>query len=163
MAKFHLRTEQILQGQFAFKPLNVALVFQVNCPGCFIYALPLAARLHEQYSENLNVLAISTAFEDFDLNTVDNTQKLLDTGEMVGATKAHFRPSQVEVYPTKLKFPVAFDVETFHLNRLAGTPSWVVFDEECHILANWFGHQPEAYIESVIATIIENTHDCRVA
>ncbi len=163
MTKFTLRTERILQGQFALRPLNVALIFQVNCPGCFIYALPLAVKLHEKYGEHINVFGISTAFEDFDLNTVENTQKLLDTGEMVGATQAYFRTSEMERYPAKLDFPVAFDTDTFYLNRLAGTPSWVVFDEEFNILANWFGHQPEAYVESVIATIIENAQGCDVA
>ena len=80
-----------LQGDFQVKDLNLLLAFQVNCPGCFIYALPLAEKLHHQYGDRLNVLGLSTAFEDFDLNTADYTQCLLETGEVVGATKLYFQ------------------------------------------------------------------------
>ena len=50
MSKFQIKTDQVLQGDFKVKSLNLLLAFQVNCPGCFIYALPLAENLHQKYA-----------------------------------------------------------------------------------------------------------------
>ncbi len=94
---------------------NVVLVevFQVNCPGCFLYALPQAVDLHERYSnDGLVVLGIATAFEDFDLNTLDNLRKLVNHGEVVGET--FHTLSQHGVLedwrlPYRIPFPLAMD------------------------------------------------------
>jgi hypothetical protein len=60
-------------------------VIQVNCPGCFIHALPETIRLHETYKpQGLKVFAIVTAFEHFEHNTLNNLQRLLSTGELQG-------------------------------------------------------------------------------
>ena len=60
-------------------------VIQVNCPGCFVHALPEAIRLHECYgSQGLRVFSIATAFEHFEHNTLNNLQRLLETGEVQG-------------------------------------------------------------------------------
>ena len=150
MTKFRLRTEQILQGDFTLQSLNLILIFQVNCPGCFIYALPLAAKLHERHCDRINILGLSTAFEDFELNTAENTQKLLQSGEMVGVTRQYFQQKQIERYPTPLEFAIAFDRETFRINSLPGTPSWVAFDQECNELVSWFGHKSEKEVESIL-------------
>lgn len=62
-------------------------VFQVNCPGCFIYSLPRAIDLHERYyQQGLVVIGLATAFEDYDKNTLENLQKLVTTGEVIGET-----------------------------------------------------------------------------
>lgn len=62
-------------------------VFQVNCPGCFIYSLPRAIDLHERYhQQGLVVIGLATAFEDYDKNTLENLQKLITTGEVIGET-----------------------------------------------------------------------------
>jgi thiol-disulfide isomerase/thioredoxin len=62
-------------------------VFQVNCPGCFIYSLPKAIQLHEQYHDKgLVVIGLATAFEDYDKNTLENLKKLVTTGEVIGET-----------------------------------------------------------------------------
>jgi len=48
---------------------NVVLVevFQVNCPGCFLYGIPQAIDIYQKYSkEGLTVVGVATAFEDFD-------------------------------------------------------------------------------------------------
>ncbi|MEM9213790.1 MAG: hypothetical protein AAGD25_05535 [Cyanobacteria bacterium P01_F01_bin.150] len=150
MTKFYLQTEQVLQGNFSIQALNLVLIFQVNCPGCFIYALPLAANLHEKYGNRINILGLSTAFEDFDLNTIANTEKLLQSGEMIGLTRQYFQQKHIEKYPIPLKFAIAFDHETFCLNSLPGTPTWVVFDGEYNILASWFGHKSEEEVENIL-------------
>ena len=60
-------------------------VIQVNCPGCFVHALPEAIRLHETYrSQGLKVFAIATAFEHFEHNTLNNLQRLLQQGKLIG-------------------------------------------------------------------------------
>ena len=60
-------------------------VIQVNCPGCFVHALPEAIRLHETYaSQGLKIFAIATAFEHFENNTLNNLQRLLHDGELQG-------------------------------------------------------------------------------
>ncbi|MEK6735302.1 MAG: TlpA family protein disulfide reductase [Pseudomonadota bacterium] len=62
-------------------------VFQVNCPGCFLYALPRAIELHEKYHrKGLIVIGLATAFEDYDKNTLENLRKLVQTGEVIGQT-----------------------------------------------------------------------------
>ncbi len=57
--------------------MRLVLAIQVNCPGCFALAVPLAAKLQEM----LPVVVVSTAFEDFELNTLENTERLLATGK----------------------------------------------------------------------------------
>ena len=62
-------------------------VFQVNCPGCFLYSLPQAIELHRKYSDKgLSVLGVATAFEDFDKNNLKNLIRLAENGEVVGET-----------------------------------------------------------------------------
>ncbi|MGB0909158.1 MAG: TlpA family protein disulfide reductase [Nitrospirales bacterium] len=63
-------------------------VFQVNCPGCFLYALPKAIQLHEQYQDKgLIIIGVATAFEDYDKNTIKHLQQLVQTGEVIGETR----------------------------------------------------------------------------
>lgn len=60
-------------------------MIQVNCPGCFVHALPEVIRLHEKYAtQGLKVFAIATAFEHFEQNTLENLQRLLQHGELIG-------------------------------------------------------------------------------
>lgn len=60
-------------------------VIQVNCPGCFIHALPEVIRLYETYkSQGLKVFAIATAFEHFEHNTLNKLQRLLQEGRLFG-------------------------------------------------------------------------------
>ena len=45
-------------------------VFQVNCPGCFMYGIPEAINIYNKYKdEGVRVLGVATAFEDFDKNS----------------------------------------------------------------------------------------------
>lgn len=108
--KFDLKFSQVLQGDFQIEDLNLLLVFQVNCPGCFAYALPLAIRLHEEFRpRGLNVLGMSTAFEDFELNTVGNTLRLLESGHIVGETRKVLEHAGYKTFPLQIPFDVAFD------------------------------------------------------
>lgn len=88
-------------------------VIQVNCPGCFVHALPEAIRLHETYAaQGLNVFAIATAFEHYEHNTLNNLQRLLQHGELIGEPlfqlgKADFLNNRK--LPYAIPFSVAMD------------------------------------------------------
>ena len=88
-------------------------VFQVNCPGCFLYGIPEAINLYKKYqSEGVTVLGIATAFEDFDKNTLENLELLLKTGEVIGDTKeglSQYGKLDGNKLPYKIPFPVAMD------------------------------------------------------
>jgi len=93
----------------------VVEVFQVNCPGCFMYGLPEAIDLYEKYHDKgVTVLGMATAFEDYDKNTLENLQKLLTTGDVIGEThKALSQYGQLKnggKLPYKIPFPVAMDM-----------------------------------------------------
>ena len=85
----------------------VVEVFQVNCPGCFMYGIPQSIEIYNKYkSEGVSVLGIATAFEDFDKNTLENLHLLLETGEVIGETK---KMLQADKIPYKIPYPVAMD------------------------------------------------------
>ena len=96
---------------------NVILVevFQVNCPGCFMYGIPQAIEIYQKYrKEGVTVLGLATAFEDFDKNTIDNLELLLTKGEVIGETlKMLGQYDQLidgKKLPYKIPFPVAMDL-----------------------------------------------------
>jgi hypothetical protein len=88
-------------------------VFQVNCPGCFLYALPQAVDLYHRYSDHgLTVLGIATAFEDFDKNNLENLTHLIKDGQVVGETlRALSQQGKLMAgrLPFRIPFPVALD------------------------------------------------------
>ena len=94
---------------------NVKLVevFQVNCPGCFIYGIPEAINIYNKYkSEGLTVLGLATAFEDYDKNTLENLELLLSTGEVIGDTKqglSQYNQLNDGKLQYKIPYPVAMD------------------------------------------------------
>jgi len=91
----------------------VVEVFQVNCPGCFMYGIPEAIELYNKYhAEGVTVLGVATAFEDFDKNTLENLELLLKTGEVIGDTKqglSQYGKLEDGKLPYKIPFPVGMD------------------------------------------------------
>ncbi|MCQ8102555.1 TlpA family protein disulfide reductase [Methylomonas sp. SURF-2] len=110
-------SEWLQGGEFTLDGLlgRVVLleVFQVNCPGCFIYSLPLAIDLHERLADQgLAVLGLATAFEDFDKNTRQNLAALLQSGQLTGETfKALSARGQLPNgrWERRIPFPVGMD------------------------------------------------------
>ena len=89
-------------------------IFQVNCPGCFLYSLPQAIDLHQKYAQHgLSVLGVATAFEDFDKNTLENLTRLAENGEVIGETlrllSQHNELSAEGRLPYRIPFPLAMD------------------------------------------------------
>lgn len=96
---------------------NVVLVevFQVNCPGCFLYGIPEAIDIYKKYKDKgLTVLGVATAFEDFDKNNLANLEKLVTSGEVIGETyKALAQYGQLRdsnKLPYKIPFSVGMDL-----------------------------------------------------
>ncbi|MBL6985803.1 MAG: redoxin domain-containing protein [Methylobacter sp.] len=100
----------------------LVVVFQVNCPGCFLYALPQALELHRKYSEHgLTVLGLATAFEDFDKNNLDNLSRLAEHGEVVGETlRVLGQQGKLNAgrLPYRIPFPLAMDKITRQRNEV---------------------------------------------
>lgn len=115
----NLKVSEWVQG----KPTNIdkeinnvilVEVFQVNCPGCFIYGIPDAIEIYRKYNKrNVTVLGIATAFEDFDKNTLENLKLLLFTGEVIGETRnalsQYGQLIEGNKLPYKIPFPIAMD------------------------------------------------------
>ncbi len=109
MKKLELHFDNQLQGEFELKKLNLLLVFQVNCPGCFSYALPFYNKLYNEFNSEISFLALSTVFEDFDKNTLENTKELIERGTLVGETKKFMKDQGFDKLPYSLDFPIAMD------------------------------------------------------
>ncbi len=89
-------------------------VFQVNCPGCFLYGIPQANSLYEKFKDkNVKVLGVATAFEDYDKNTLKNLELLVSENQVIGETfktlKQHGKLVDENKLYYKISFPVAFD------------------------------------------------------
>jgi peroxiredoxin len=97
-----------------FGNIVVIEVFQVNCPGCFLYGLPQAISLYEKYKDkDVKVIGIATAFEDYDKNTTENLKLLLTEGKVIGETfkalRQHGKLVNSDRLYYKIPFPVAMD------------------------------------------------------
>ena len=88
-------------------------VFQLNCPGCFLYSLSQAVDLYRRYfDQGLSVLGVATAFEDFDKNNLDNLIRLIENGDVVGETQRMLGQQGKLIdgrLPYRIPFPVAMD------------------------------------------------------
>ena len=204
MSKFHLNTQRLVQGELTIKKVNLVFVFQVNCPGCFIYGIPIVNNLYQSFHDKVGIIGVATAFEDFEFNNEANLKLLLENGTLVGETKKYYDTNyDVTTYSEKLNFPVAFDSiihseefinsnkielmcnaipnfthfseiekeilvtkikahysqisvipETFTLNQLRGTPSFIIFDDNYSILGSYFGHQNEGILKTQLEKLL---------
>lgn len=88
-------------------------VFQVNCPGCFLYGIPEAINVYNRFREDgVRVLGVATAFEDFDKNTPENLRALAEQGTVIGETErslAQYGRSGDGTLPYKIPFPLGMD------------------------------------------------------
>jgi thiol-disulfide isomerase/thioredoxin len=92
-------------------------VFQVNCPGCFLYALPQAVDLYQRYKDQgLTVLGVATAFEDFDKNNLENLIHLIKDGRVIGETQ-RMLSQQGKLIADRLSFRIPFPVAMDNLQK----------------------------------------------
>ncbi len=89
----------------------VVEVFQVNCPGCFIYGIPEAIDTYQKYKNNgVEVLGLATAFEDFDKNTLENLKLLLQESKVMGETLTTLSYQNKLLNEGKLSYNIPFPV-----------------------------------------------------
>lgn len=125
-------------------------VFQVNCPGCFLYGIPEMIDIYAKYAgEGVRVLGLATAFEDFDKNTLENLRLLLQTGEVIGDTlsgMAQYGQLDGNRLRYKIPFPVAMD----KLTRVDGEPSREQVMALIYGQIPEFDSQPEGHKSQII-------------
>lgn len=129
-------------------------VFQVNCPGCFMHAIPEAIDIYNKYREDgVRVLGIATAFEDFDKNTLDNLRILADTGEVIGETKSalsmYGQLQEGNKLPYKIPFPLGMD----NLTKTSGEISQEKIMQFIYPQIPEFDSQPEEYKKQIIQRV----------
>lgn len=111
MQKLHLKYQPVYNGTFELKKVNLLFTFQVNCPGCFSYGFPLVSQLKQTFKDDVGYLGLSTAFEDFELNTMENTLALASSGIVVGETAKMLSSQGLSTYPQSISFPITMDAE----------------------------------------------------
>jgi len=129
-------------------------VFQVNCPGCFMYGIPEAINIYNKYKdEGVRVIGIATAFEDFDKNTLDNLKMLAETGEVIGETK-----SALEMYGqlqqgNKIKYKIPFPLAMDKLTKTTGEISQEKILQFIYPQIPDFDSQPQEYKDQIIQRV----------
>ena len=129
-------------------------VFQVNCPGCFMHAIPEAINIYNKYKdEGVRVLGIATAFEDFDKNTLENLKMLAETGEVIGETKnalsMYGKLQEGNKLPYKIPFPLGMD----NLTKTAGEINQEKIMQFIYPQIPEFDSQPEDYKNQIIQRV----------
>ena len=128
-------------------------VFQVNCPGCFMHAIPEAIQIYNKYKdEGVRVLGLATAFEDFDKNTLDNLKMLAETGEVIGETKGALSMSG-QLQDGKLSYKIPFPLGMDNLTKTTGDISQEKIMEFIYPQIPEFDTQPEDYRNQIIQRV----------
>jgi len=129
-------------------------VFQVNCPGCFMHAIPEAIEIYNKYKdEGVRVLGIATAFEDFDKNTLENLKMLVETGEVIGETKKALSQYGQLQEGNKLSFKIPFPLGMDNLTKVNGEISHDQIMKFIYPQIPEFDSQPEDYRNQIIQRV----------
>ena len=133
--------------------LVVVEVFQVNCPGCFLYGIPETINVYNKYhDEGVTVLAVATAFEDFDKNTLENLEMLLKTGEVIGETKKALS-QHGKIDDSKLPYKIPFPVGMDSLIKETGDVDQTRILDFIHSQIPDFDSQPQDYKDQIIQRV----------
>jgi len=129
-------------------------VFQVNCPGCFMSAIPDAIKIYKKYKdEGVRVLGLATAFEDFDKNNLDNLKMLVDTGEVVGETKSALAQYGQLQEGNRLSFKIPFPLGMDNLTKSADEITQEKILEFIYPQIPDFDSNPEEYRNQIIQRV----------
>ncbi len=129
-------------------------VFQVNCPGCFMNAIPEAIKIYNKYKdEGVRVLGIATAFEDFDKNTLENLKMLSETGEVVGETKKALSMQGQLQEDNKLPFKIPFPLGMDKLTKVNGDVDQDQIMKYIYAQLPEFDTQPKDYQNQIIQRV----------
>jgi hypothetical protein len=128
----------------------VVCVFQIECPGSKKYGLPQAMRLAHAFSEDeVTVLGLHMAFENFDKQSIDKVEAFLNDNE--------------------IDIPVAYDKpngtglpQTMQDYELQGTPAILMFDRQGRLRRHYLGAVDDLRIGAeVMALAIEDVNSPR--
>lgn len=163
-----LQIETWVQGE----PCNISThlgkvilveVFQVNCPGCFVHALPEAIRLHHLFNDNnFVVLGLATAFEDFDKNTLDNLNRLIKTGEMTGDPLTQLQNTGYlndNILDYQLPFAVAMDKLEKNNMTLSKENTLNFIHRQIPDFASWSNEKKQPIYEKAHIYLAEKTYN----
>ena len=129
-------------------------VFQVNCPGCFMNAIPEAIEIYNKYKdEGVRVIGLATAFEDFDKNTLDNLKMLAETGKVIGETQGALAMNGQLQEGNKLPYKIPFPLGMDNLSKATGEISQEKIMEFIHPQIPEFDSQPEDYKNQIIQKV----------
>ncbi len=129
-------------------------VFQVNCPGCFMNAIPEAINIYNKYKDKgVKVLGIATAFEDFEKNTLENLKMLAETGEVIGDTKNALSMYGKLKDGNKLQYKIPFPLGMDNLTKNAGEVNKKEIMQFIHAQIPEFDSQSEDYRNSIIQRV----------
>ena len=133
-------------------------VFQVNCPGCFMHAIPEAIKIYNKYGgDGVRVLGLATAFEDFDKNTLENLRLLAETGRVIGETRAalstYNQLKDGDTLPYKIPFPLGMDMLTKASATADGEIGRQKIMQYIYPQIPEFDSQPEEYREQIIRRV----------
>ena len=131
-------------------------VFQVNCPGCFMNAIPEAIEIYNKYKDDgVRVLGLATAFEDFDKNTLENLKMLAETGEVVGETKEALKMYGKLKDGNKLSYKIPFPLGMDNLVKSSGEISQEKIMQFIYPQIPEFDSQPEEYKKQIIQRVTD--------
>ena len=129
-------------------------VFQVNCPGCFMHALPEAINIYNKYKdEGVRVIGIATAFEDYDKNTLDNLKMLVETGEVIGETKSALSMYGQLQTGNKIHYKIPFPLAMDKLTKIDGKVSDEKIMQFIYGQIPEFDSQSEEYRKQIIQRV----------
>jgi len=129
-------------------------VFQVNCPGCFMHALPEAINIYNKFKDDgVRVLGLATAFEDFDKNTLENLKMLAETGEVIGETKNALSMHGQLKDGNKLNYKIPFPLGMDNLTKTSGEINQEKIMQFIYPQIPDFDSQPEDYKNQIIQRV----------
>ncbi len=130
-------------------------VFQVNCPGCFLYGIPEAMNIYNKFKDDgVRVFGVATAFEDFDKNTLDNLKMLVGTGEVIGDTKQKLGQNG-KLDDSKLAYKIPFPIAMDSLKTSEDITEERIMDFIYNQLPD-FDSQPDDYKKQIVQRVKDN-------
>ena len=130
-------------------------VFQVNCPGCFLYGIPEAINIYNKFKDDgVRVFGVATAFEDFDKNTLDNLKMLVETGEVIGDAKQGLGQNG-KLDDSKLAYKIPFPIAMDSLKTSEDITEERIMDFIYNQLPD-FDSQPDDYKKQIVQRVKDN-------
>ncbi len=135
----HPITLESLQGRVV-----VVLAFQMLCPGCVANALPLAARVHRLFAQDVAMIGLHTVFEHHAAMSPVSLRAFL--------------------HEYRITFPVGIDraganvpiPDTMRAYSMRGTPTWLLFDADGQLRQQIFGEIDPLALGAEILTLIHS-------